>query len=507
MARRRSTDPGPAGPTLAARRRADGPDDDEAARRRAAGLGNAAAAAHDADLLGRSSARTSSRSSTTSCSGWASRSSLVGRPFDALVSLAVIATNVIVGVVQEIRAKRTLDRIALLTRPTATVVRDGEAARSARSELVAGRPARRRGRATRSCSTAGSSTGDDRARRVAAHGRVRRRPQAPRRRGVLRQLRDDRRRAATSPRRSRARSFANQITAGARVVPARAHAAPERDQPRHPGRARDRALPRDPARHPRRRSSRRGWATSSPDATLLAGLVPNGLFVSIAVAYALGAVRILRFGALVQQSNAIESLSHVDVLCLDKTGTLTANRLAVEAVAAARRRHRGRGHRRAVGARRAAPPPRNKTSEAIAARWPRDAPPRWPREVPFSSARKWSAVAFADAASDALPGHRRPRRPDVPAARTCAGDGRTARPTAGRRSRRGRPRLARPGPARAAGGRPTRTPRPCRPDEDDDRGDPARRACARWASSRSSDELRARGRGDARVVPRGRRAP
>ena len=41
------------------------------------------------------------------------------------------------------------------------------------------------------------------------------------------------------------------------------------------------------------------------------------------------AIRILRFGALVQQSNAIESLSHIDVLCLDKTGTLTANRLQV----------------------------------------------------------------------------------------------------------------------------------------------------------------------------------
>ena len=76
------------------------------------------------------------------------------------------------------------------------------------------------------------------------------------------------------------------------------------------------------------------------DATLLAGLVPNGLFVSIAVAYALGAIRILRFGALVQQANAIESLSHVDVLCLDKTGTLTANRLEVESVAGLGRRDR-----------------------------------------------------------------------------------------------------------------------------------------------------------------------
>ena len=50
---------------------------------------------------------------------------LVGRPADALVSLGVISANVLVSVVQEIRAKRTLDRIALLTRPTAQVVREG----------------------------------------------------------------------------------------------------------------------------------------------------------------------------------------------------------------------------------------------------------------------------------------------------------------------------------------------------------------------------------------------
>jgi cation-transporting ATPase E len=55
-------------------------------------------------------------------------------------------------------------------------------------------------------------------------------------------------------------------------------------------------------------------------AAVLAGLIPNGLFVSIAIAYALGAVRLVRFGALVQQSNAVESLSRVDVLCTDKTG-------------------------------------------------------------------------------------------------------------------------------------------------------------------------------------------
>jgi cation-transporting ATPase E len=73
-------------------------------------------------------------------------------------------------------------------------------------------------------------------------------------------------------------------------------------------------------------------AQSVENWAIIASLVPNGLFLSIAVAYAIGAVRIIRFGALVQQSNAIESLSNVDVLCMDKTGTLTSNRLQVNSV-------------------------------------------------------------------------------------------------------------------------------------------------------------------------------
>src|SRR5262249_55669335 len=122
-------------------------------------------------------------------------------------------------------------------------------------------------------------------------------------------------------------------------------------------------------------------------------LVPNGLFVSIAVAYALGAIRILRFGALVQQSNAIESLSHVDVLCLDKTGTLTANRLAVESVAGLD----GATEDELVAALTilaASATVHTKTTAAIATRWPASPHPLV-SEIPFSSARKWSACAFA----------------------------------------------------------------------------------------------------------------
>jgi len=60
---------------------------------------------------------------------------------------------------------------------------------------------------------------------------------------------------------------------------------------------------------------------------LIFGLIPNSLFAMITLAYALGAMRIAQKQALVQQLNAVESLSNVNTLCLDKTGTLTTNRL------------------------------------------------------------------------------------------------------------------------------------------------------------------------------------
>ena len=62
-------------------------------------------------------------------------------------------------------------------------------------------------------------------------------------------------------------------------------------------------------------------------AVVIAGLIPNGLLLAIAVAYGLAAVHLAGKGILIQQANAVESLSDVTVLSCDKTGTLTANRL------------------------------------------------------------------------------------------------------------------------------------------------------------------------------------
>src|SRR5215203_2234310 len=130
------------------------------------------------------------------------------------------------------------------------------------------------------------------------------------------------------------------------------------------------------------------------------GLVPQGLLLAIVIAYALGAMRVAGQGALVQQTNAIESLSNVDTFCLDKTGTLTTNRLQLAEV-----RPLGIGHddlRNRLGDFVASATTGNKTSEAIAEALPGERQPAID-EVPFSSARKWSALVF-DGNEDGLSG-------------------------------------------------------------------------------------------------------
>ncbi len=128
-------------------------------------------------------------------------------------------------------------------------------------------------------------------------------------------------------------------------------------------------------------------------AAVIAGLVPVGLYLTVTLTYAVGAVRIAKQEVLVQQANAMESLSNINVLCLDKTGTLTANALAVERIQAFSgteaqlRQDLGRfAHSLTVA---------NQTSAAIAQACP--APPCPPRlEVPFASSHKWSALAWED---------------------------------------------------------------------------------------------------------------
>ena len=112
---------------------------------------------------------------------------------------------------------------------------------------------------------------------------------------------------------------------------------------------------------------------------VLSGLVPYGLFFLIAVAYTAGAARIAGRGALVQQVNAVESVSNVDVVCTDKTGTLTTGRLTLKEVEPV---GTGGDGSAALGAFAAAVTVPNLTSAATTRTAPRHGPARRCRAAP-----------------------------------------------------------------------------------------------------------------------------
>jgi cation-transporting ATPase E len=137
------------------------------------------------------------------------------------------------------------------------------------------------------------------------------------------------------------------------------------------------------------------FAQSVENAAVIAGLVPSGLFLMITLAYALGAVRMADRNALIQQSNAVESLSNINILCVDKTGTLTSNRIQLQTVIP-----QGISEtelRAILGDYAASAATSNKTNEAIALACPGQKR-SLKEEVPFASAYKWSAEAFDDPA-------------------------------------------------------------------------------------------------------------
>ncbi len=128
-------------------------------------------------------------------------------------------------------------------------------------------------------------------------------------------------------------------------------------------------------------------------AAVIAGLIPAGLLLAITLAYAMGAVRMLGQNVLIQQTNAVESLSNVDVLCLDKTGTLTTNQIELQSVYPL---HGSEANLRSIlGDFAASTRSGNRTSEAILLACSGYQKPI-EHEIPFSSARKWSAIRFAD---------------------------------------------------------------------------------------------------------------
>ena len=126
--------------------------------------------------------------------------------------------------------------------------------------------------------------------------------------------------------------------------------------------------------------------------TVMAGLIPNALVLTLTVSLALAAVAMSRAGGLVQQSAAVDAMCQVDTLCFDKTGTLTANQLQVTL----RVLHGDEATlRQQLGAYVHADIAGNRTAQVIAMAISAD-PATVVQAVPFDAVRKWSMQQHAD---------------------------------------------------------------------------------------------------------------
>lgn len=123
-------------------------------------------------------------------------------------------------------------------------------------------------------------------------------------------------------------------------------------------------------------------------------MIPEGLVLLTSIAMAVAVVRLAQRQALVQEMPAVEALARTDVVCVDKTGTLTDPGMALRRVVVVSAVDESVATQ-ALGALANADPRPNPTMDALRRECP---DPGWSivEAVPFSSARKWSAAQYAD---------------------------------------------------------------------------------------------------------------
>ena len=122
-------------------------------------------------------------------------------------------------------------------------------------------------------------------------------------------------------------------------------------------------------------------------------MIPQCLVLLTSVAFAVSVINLGRRNVLVNELPAVEGLARIDVLCLDKTGTLTDGNLMFDSIV---QLTDAADAEQALGAISSATSFQNPTLAAIGAAF--TAPESWRvlGSVPFSSQRKWSAVDFGE---------------------------------------------------------------------------------------------------------------
>lgn len=127
-------------------------------------------------------------------------------------------------------------------------------------------------------------------------------------------------------------------------------------------------------------------------AAAVIGMIPEGLVLLTSIALAVSSIRLAKRQTLCQDLYCVESLARVDVLCLDKTGTITTGSMKLSEV---RRLDEGFDPAPGLAALAASLGRENQTMAAVAEGFPGGSGMECVRTEPFSSARKWSAAEFS----------------------------------------------------------------------------------------------------------------
>lgn len=327
----------------------------------------------------------------------------LGRWQDALFGLSAIA-NTIIGSVQEFRAKVALDRLALLHAPTARVMRDGRLLDVALPDVVLDDILVLRAGDQVAADGVVLSSGSlqvDESMLTGESDAVDKQPDDEVLSGSIVVAGEGMARVS----RVGADSFANRLTAEAKrfslvsselrrsvdavlrfqawiigpvallVLNAQMFAFGGWPQAVHSGQ----------------------WRQAAVNAiAAVIAMIPLGLVLMTSIAFAVGAVRLASRQVLVQELPAVEGLARVDVICLDKTGTLTEGEIVYDAEHPVT--DSAPAGWREVLAWYGSEPDANATARCLAAAFP-DAGALAPTgRIPFSSARKWSAVSFGQRA-------------------------------------------------------------------------------------------------------------
>jgi cation-transporting ATPase E len=134
-------------------------------------------------------------------------------------------------------------------------------------------------------------------------------------------------------------------------------------------------------------------------AAAMIGMIPSGLMLLTSISLAAGVIALSRRKTLVQELYCIETLSRVDMLCLDKTGTLTTGNLRVDRVWTPDEAGRAAAEA-AIAAFVGALPRDNATARALHERFGGAETAAYGAQLtiaPFSSARRYSAISFEGA--------------------------------------------------------------------------------------------------------------